>query len=168
LYKKWTPVSNFLACGLVGVKIKFYLKLSDLKNNSTSGEPGKLDSRTIDLDGYIPVEIPDIMIGLTRYEPKPGETGAINIMKNSMYGAFTQDGRRSALVTGDNSKSLSMTESIFITKKPYIKQIIFEDETPKLNIKLEPLNLTDDKQDKQRNIDKIMVEYLVSNILYRR
>lgn len=58
------------------------------------------------------------MIGLTRSEPKPGDTGAIKIMKNSMYGTFKQDdGRRSALVTGDNSKALSMIESIFITKK---------------------------------------------------
>lgn len=32
LYKNWTPVSKFLACGLVGVKIKFVLKLIDLRN----------------------------------------------------------------------------------------------------------------------------------------
>ena len=30
LYENWTPVSRFLACGLMGVDIKFILKLKNL------------------------------------------------------------------------------------------------------------------------------------------
>ena len=30
-YSKWTEVSDFLACGLVGVKVKTKLNLKDIK-----------------------------------------------------------------------------------------------------------------------------------------
>ncbi len=33
-YSKWTEVSDFLACGLVGVKVKTKLNLRDIKNQN--------------------------------------------------------------------------------------------------------------------------------------
>lgn len=45
-----------------------------------------------------------------------------------------------------------LDRSMFLGKKPYIKHIILNEDPPKLNIDLEPLNFTDDKQDKRRNI----------------
>lgn len=72
-----------------------------------------------------------------------GESGvpSIKITLAGMYGPIPgqQIGRL------DRSK-------LFLGKKPYVKHIIFNEDPPKLNIDLEPLNFTDDKQDKRRNI----------------
>ena len=102
-------------------------------NMSTSKEI--LDGRTPDADGYIPVKLPDIIIGLPRSVPGQ-EIGRIT--RTHDVTLPIQNGRRSA---------------IFLTKKAYQKTILFEDQTPKLIVNLEPLNLTNDKQNKRRNID---------------
>lgn len=119
----------------------------------------KIDGRTPDADGYIPVVLPpDIMISLTR-----SDRFIKKLIVNSLY-------------------EPSGADSMFIEKKKYIKQVLFDDSvkgedlinvldtikngTPGTmigpaaeqdqKIKIEPkeLKLTeDDKQDKRRNID---------------